>query len=104
MREKYPIEYHAGLPALTEDLAWREGVPLFVTGKLAGLRLGPGAGNLEGARVGAERVVWGLERMLGLEGGGGGEEDEEEEEDLGAYRFAAGIGSRFERLEVGVEG
>ncbi|EME85088.1 uncharacterized protein MYCFIDRAFT_187817 [Pseudocercospora fijiensis CIRAD86] len=65
LHAKYPIKIHDGLPAITEDLMWREDIPLFVTGRFAGLRLGPGAGNLEGARVGAERIVWGLEEVLG---------------------------------------
>jgi len=57
MQSRYPVETLSGLPVLTQDLMWKDDVPLFVTGKLAGLRLGPSAGNLEGARVGAERVV-----------------------------------------------
>jgi hypothetical protein len=39
---------------------WADGVPLFVTGKLAALRLGPGAANLGGARLGAERIALAL--------------------------------------------
>lgn len=65
LRQEYPIETEAGFPCLTHDLAWSDEVPLFVTGQLAALRLGPGAGNLEGARESAERVVWGLEAWLG---------------------------------------
>lgn len=76
VRRQYPIDTEGGFPCLTPDLAWSEDVPLFVTGQLAALRLGPGAGNLEGAREGAERVVWGLEAWLGH---GDGEHDEREE-------------------------
>lgn len=65
LRQEYPIETETGFPCLTHDLAWSDEVPLFVTGQLAALRLGPGAGNLEGARESAERVVWGLEAWLG---------------------------------------
>ncbi|KAM0722127.1 hypothetical protein Q7P37_001568 [Cladosporium fusiforme] len=68
--EQFPLETHDGLPALTDDLAWRDDVPLFVAGKFAGLRLGPGAANLEGARAGAERIVLAVEKVLG---GGAGE-------------------------------
>lgn len=46
---------------------WRDDIPLFFTGKCAGLRLGPGAGNLAGARMGAERVAWKVEELLGSE-------------------------------------
>ncbi|KAJ5487203.1 hypothetical protein N7530_001503 [Penicillium desertorum] len=72
MNDQYPIEVKAGLPCLTNDLSWRDDVPLFMTGRMASLRLGPGAPNLEGARVGAERVAWGMEEVLhkGREVGG----------------------------------
>lgn len=43
---------------------WNEDVPLFFTGKTAGLRLGPAAANLAGARSGAERIVWKIEDLL----------------------------------------
>jgi len=49
---------------LTDELGWKKGVPLFVAGRMAALRLGPGAGNLEGARGGAERIAWGIEDVL----------------------------------------
>ncbi|KAJ5540101.1 hypothetical protein N7513_008433 [Penicillium frequentans] len=65
MNEQYPVEVKEGLPCLTEDLMWREDVPLYMTGRMAGLRLGPGAPNLEGARIGAERIAWSLEEVLG---------------------------------------
>ncbi|KAJ5507667.1 hypothetical protein N7527_009810 [Penicillium freii] len=64
MNDQYPIEVKSGLPCLTNDLSWRDDVPLFMTGRMAALRLGPGAPNLEGARVGAERVAWGMEEVL----------------------------------------
>lgn len=72
MNDQYPIEVKSGLPCLTNDLSWRDDVPLFMTGRMASLRLGPGAPNLEGARVGAERVAWGMEELLhkGKEVGG----------------------------------
>ncbi|KAH0253488.1 FAD binding domain-containing protein, partial [Aureobasidium melanogenum] len=54
INHKFPVDSYGGLPALTDDLMWKENVPLFVTGRLAALRLGPGAGNLAGARSGAE--------------------------------------------------
>ncbi|KAL8888668.1 MAG: hypothetical protein Q9215_003937 [Flavoplaca cf. flavocitrina] len=64
LREKFPIEVKGGLPCLTQDLAWANDVPLFVTGRLAGLRIGPDCGNLEGARAGAERISWAVEDVL----------------------------------------
>lgn len=108
MQSKYPIETLSRLPVLTPDLMWKEEVPLFVTGKLAGLRLGPGAGNLEGARVGAERVVWGFQDVLGrvrksgheIEGERKSMEDEQERECDMEYWYCAGLGSRFASLEV----
>lgn len=65
INSQYPVEIKEGLPCLSDDLMWREDVPLFMTGRMAGLRLGPGAPNLEGARLGAERIAWSLEEFLG---------------------------------------
>lgn len=64
LREKVPIEVIGGMPCLTDDLAWANDVPLFVSGRLAGLRIGPDCGNLEGARVGAERISWAVNERL----------------------------------------
>jgi hypothetical protein len=64
IQKQHPIEYVGGLPCLNEDLMWKDDVPLFVTGRLAGLRLGPGAPNLVGARVGAERIAWNVDDVL----------------------------------------
>lgn len=94
--QKFPIDTVGGLPALTDDLMWRPGVPLFLTGKLASLRLGPGAGNLEGARMGAERIALAMSGVLGREGAIGAEADEETSQ--AALRYASGLGSRYESL------
>ncbi|KAJ8112241.1 hypothetical protein OPT61_g5351 [Boeremia exigua] len=64
LRAQHPVACVGGLPCLTDDLMWSDSVPLFVTGRLAGLRLGPGAPNLVGARVGAERIAWNIEDEL----------------------------------------
>jgi len=116
MLADYPVETRDGLPALTDDLAWRDDVPLFCAGKFAGLRLGPGAANLEGARAGAERIVLAVEKMLGEEGGsegggGKGRRDSGFDESGGAVdggegssssssesRYRSGLGSRYEAL------
>ncbi|KAL7273303.1 hypothetical protein RUND412_003857 [Rhizina undulata] len=63
LHKTHPIECKSGLPCLTDDLQWREDVSLFVVRRLASLRLGPGAGNLEGARGGAERVGWRMDEL-----------------------------------------
>ncbi|PYH90139.1 hypothetical protein BO71DRAFT_388275 [Aspergillus ellipticus CBS 707.79] len=65
MNRDYPIETKQGLPCITDDLMWQPDVPLFLTGRLGSLRLGPGAANLEGARLGAERIAWAMEDVLG---------------------------------------
>ena len=52
------------MPCLTDDLACADHVPLFVSGRLAGLRIGPYRGNLAGARVGAERISWAVNEKL----------------------------------------
>jgi hypothetical protein len=63
--EEYPVEAIDGLARITNDLMWNTEVPLFLTGGLAGLRLGPGAANLVGARQGAERIAWKIDELLG---------------------------------------
>ncbi|PYI13810.1 hypothetical protein BO99DRAFT_396024 [Aspergillus violaceofuscus CBS 115571] len=91
MRRDYPVETRQGLPCLTEDLMWCDGVPLFLAGRLAALRLGPGAANLEGARLGAERIAWAMEEVLGgREGRSSGGEKE----------WFCGLGNRFAGLGV----
>ncbi|KAG9777220.1 hypothetical protein KCU88_g4612, partial [Aureobasidium melanogenum] len=62
--ERHPIKAINGLPCINNDLMWNDDVPLFLTGGLAGLRLGPGAGNLAGARQGAERIAWKIDELL----------------------------------------
>lgn len=93
MLNKFPITSVGGLPCLTEDMTWSEEVPLFVTGKLAGLRIGPSAGNLAGARIGAERIAWAiqerLERSSRRDSGYEGTSDD-------LYRL--GIGNKFSSL------
>ena len=65
LRKSHPLATLGGLPVLNDELMWDDAVPCFFTGALAALRLGPGAANLMGARVGAERVAWGVEGVLG---------------------------------------
>ncbi|KAF1344636.1 hypothetical protein BDV97DRAFT_58611 [Delphinella strobiligena] len=97
---KLPIDSYGGLPALNDDLMWKDGVPLFMTGRLASLRIGPGAGNLEGARVGAERIAWAIEDVLGRKEGNIGNLSNKDGESHG-YRYGAGIESRYESLQTG---
>lgn len=85
---QYPIEIKEGLPCLTDDLMWREDVPLFLTGRMAGLRLGPGAPNLEGARLGAERIAWSLEEIL----------EKREARNRCAVEGLCGLGNRYASL------
>lgn len=99
LREQQPIDFCGGLPALTDDLAWSADVPLFVTGRLAALRLGPGAGNLEGARMGAERIAWAVQDRLDKVS----EAEVGERRDSVTERYVAGLGSRFESLSMECE-
>ncbi|CAL3965080.1 unnamed protein product [Diplocarpon coronariae] len=55
--DSHPIETVGGMPCLTKELMWNEEIPLFVTGRLGALRLGPAGPNLEGARLGAEFIA-----------------------------------------------
>ncbi|TDZ54795.1 hypothetical protein CTRI78_v006019 [Colletotrichum trifolii] len=91
MLDEHPIHGHGGMPCINDDLMWKDGVPLFVTGRLAALRLGPGAGNLGGARAGAERVAWAIEDLISDSTGDADDDDEE-------MRFVTGRGNRFDSL------
>ena len=93
LNKKFPVDCYGGLPSLTDDLMWKEDVPLFVTGRLASLRLGPGAGNLAGARGGAERIAWAMEDVVPKENEGSDDVDELE------YRFRTGTGGQFCSLD-----
>lgn len=96
MSSQYPIDDVGGLPCLTDQLRWRADVPLFVAGALAGLQIGPGAGNLGGARLAAERIALEIE---GMRLGDADHEDKcvtQEEEPILRYSF--GLGSKFSAL------
>lgn len=94
INQDYPIESKGGLPCITNDLMWKEDVPLFCTGRLAALRLGPAAQNLEGARGGAERIAWALDEILGKKS---------DEKDEPSQLSFAGLGNRYAGL-VGASG
>ncbi|KAK4150361.1 hypothetical protein C8A00DRAFT_46218 [Chaetomidium leptoderma] len=64
MLNSQPIKGYGGFPCLNDDLAWKDGVPLFMAGRLAALKLGPAAPNLGGARLAAERIAWGVEEVM----------------------------------------
>lgn len=93
LRSQYPVTTCGGLPCITDDMAWRHDVPLFITGRLAALQLGPGGGNLIGARTGAERVAWSIQDYLKAEGT---ELDNGREGDR--FNFLTGRCGRYEAL------
>lgn len=105
----YPVQGFGGFPCLNEDLMWKDDVPLFVTGRLAALRLGPAAPNIGGARVGAERIALAVDQILSRsttespsnedienkeEIGVGGQRDREN----GLFNYASGTGSKYNSL------
>ena len=102
MHRDYPIEHVGGLPCLNDDLMWADDVPMFVTGRLAGLRLGPGAPNLVGARVGAERIAWNVEDVLKklghLVGSSDGDSESEDSDEEKLAQYATGRQNRFDSL------
>lgn len=112
MLRDYPIPALGGFPCLNEDLMWTDDVPLFVTGRLAALRLGPAGPNIGGARVGAERIALALDDFLGRSGSADdkahsraflAEEEtvlDEERRDSGAglFNYASGTGSKYSVL------
>lgn len=107
LRRFHPIEVQGGLPCLNDDLMWCDGVPLFVTGRFAGLRLGPFATNLGGVRAGAERISWAIEEVLeaGRRAGGDGYDGNDPERGLAEAEtdeldFATGRNNMFRKLSI----
>ncbi|KAH7031662.1 FAD binding domain-containing protein [Microdochium trichocladiopsis] len=96
LRRDYPIASCGGLPCITEDMAWRDDVPLYITGRLAALQLGPGGGNLIGARTGAERVSWAVQDFLRSEDKEDGSPGSRARADR--FDYLTGRCSRFEAL------
>lgn len=99
IQQEYPIKYVGGLPCLNEDLMWDDDVPLFVTGRLAGLRLGPGAPNLVGARVGAERIAWNVDDALKKLGKLSSRAQDESDDNSGDEKMAAYAAARDNRFD-----
>ncbi|KAI8960807.1 FAD/NAD(P)-binding domain-containing protein [Daldinia sp. FL1419] len=89
----YPVESCGGFPCITENMAWRDDVPMFLAGRFAALQLGPGAPNLIGARIGAERIAWSIQDVLGSK-----ESGEDIDSNKHEFNYLTGRGSRFDAL------
>lgn len=98
MVKRNPIQAFGGFPSLNDDLMWKDDVPLFVTGRLAALRLGPAAPNLGGARLGAERIAWAIEEVVAKSRGREGALQLQDEENDEVLSYFAGRGSRYSSL------
>lgn len=92
----FPVASCGGLPCITDDMQWREDVPLFLTGRLGALQLGPGAPNLVGARIGAERISWAVQDILNKVKDGGSSKQSDD-----SFNYSTARGSRFSALDIG---
>lgn len=90
--KQHPIENCGGMPCITEDMQWSDEVPLFMAGRLGGLQLGPGAPNLVGARIGAERISWAIQELLSKN------EDGYSRSGDSQFDYLTARGSRYEAL------
>jgi hypothetical protein len=57
LAEKYDLNSVNGIPVLDDNLRLHQDLDFFIMGGYASLILGPAAGNLQGGRVGAERIA-----------------------------------------------
>ena len=57
VQSRWPVQCEGGLPCVTQDLRWKDGLDLFVVGALAALNGGPDAGNVMGMRRAAQLVA-----------------------------------------------
>mmetsp|Transcript_45599 Transcript_45599/g.111024 ORF Transcript_45599/g.111024 Transcript_45599/m.111024 type:complete len:565 (+) Transcript_45599:110-1804(+) len=57
VQSRWPTKCEGGLPCVTQDLRWKDGLDLFVVGALAALNGGPDAGNVMGMRRAAQLVA-----------------------------------------------
>ncbi|KAK6088541.1 FAD binding domain-containing protein [Seiridium cupressi] len=89
---QYPIEDCGGMPCITEDMQWSDEVPLFMAGRLGALQLGPGAPNLVGARIGAERISWAIQELLSKDENGQSKVPDSR------FDYLTARGSRYEAL------
>ncbi|ERT01139.1 uncharacterized protein SPSK_07301 [Sporothrix schenckii 1099-18] len=97
MLDKFPIETVGGFPCLAEDLQWAPDVPLFCSGKLAMLRIGPAAPNIGGVKLAAERIGLAVEERLRQQKRRDGEDGMEETPDEQTDYFS-GVGSKYKCL------
>lgn len=59
----HPINFVKGVPSLTDELQWNSKIPFFLIGKYAMLKVGPSSANLDGGRIGAERIGWYVQKL-----------------------------------------
>ncbi|KAF3022104.1 hypothetical protein E8E14_013839 [Neopestalotiopsis sp. 37M] len=90
--QQHPIKDCGGMPCITEDMQWSDEVPLFMAGRLGMLQLGPGAPNLIGARIGAERISWAIQEHLNEKN------DDKNKTSRSRFDYLTARGSRFEAL------
>ncbi|KAM0245772.1 hypothetical protein ACHAQJ_010454 [Trichoderma viride] len=98
MLQKYPIHGHGGFPCINEDLMWKDGIPLFLAGRLGALQLGPAAPNIGGAKIAAERVAWAIENMINPDGMQG----DNDHNDNGLMDYLSGHGNMYSILQDGM--
>lgn len=94
MIRKHPINGFGGFPCVTEDLMWKDDVPLFLAGRLGSLQLGPAAPNIGGAKVAAERIALAIEDRVKPSGS----EEWEEQEYAELKGYLSGHGNMYSSL------
>jgi len=99
MLKSYPIHGHGGFPCVNDSLMWKDGVPLYLAGRLSGLQIGPAAPNIGGAKLSAERIALAMDEFIAEEKGVEGTNGVGGTYDTPLIRYASGFGSKYSCLE-----
>ncbi|PKS11175.1 hypothetical protein jhhlp_002936 [Lomentospora prolificans] len=103
MLQSHPIHGHGGFPCINDRLMWKDGVPLYLAGRLAALQIGPASPNIGGAKLAAERIALAMDEFIAESREAEGGVDVANPVDSPLIRYASGFGSKYSCLDLELE-